>query len=82
MIPVCGMNKGGHCQAFSRIERFHAIDAGSMLALILLGHAPHRQQSRRFRFHQALLQGVNGLPITPLAGLCDLLLHAPHLLLQ
>src|SRR6266700_3636715 len=63
-------------------ERFDAIDSGGMLALVLFGHAAHCQQAGRLRFHQALLQVVNGPFVTTLAGLSDLLLHAHHLLLQ
>ena len=48
-----------------------------MLALILLGRTAHRQQSRRFRFHQPLLQGVNRLAVSALAGFSDLRLTYP-----
>jgi hypothetical protein len=54
----------------------------SIPALILAGHPAHGQQPGRFRFHQLLLQIMNGLLIATLAGVRDLLLYAYHLLLQ
>src|SRR5262249_40481669 len=49
-------------------DGFHAISTSGFLALVVLGHPSHRQQSGRPGFHSQLLQLVNCLQVPTFRG--------------
>ena len=81
-FPVLRVIVLGHDKAFFGRNRFDAIHSRYLLALVLLCHSSHSQQSRGFRFHQQLLQFLYFSRITTLFGSIDALLNAEAMLFE
>jgi hypothetical protein len=81
-FPSFRVNLLGQDQSLVRWNGFYPIHSGSVLALVVLRHSPHREKSSGSGFHQQLLKFVGGLGIAMLTGLKDALLESVHVLLK
>jgi len=71
-----------HCKPPGWFDGFHSINPCGFLALIVLGHSPHCEQSRCPGLHQQFLKLLNCSLVATLLGSKDALLYPVHMLLK
>src|SRR6266566_5038468 len=82
LLPVCWVNVFSHCKTLRRFDSFYSINPCGFLALIVLGHSTHCEQSRCPGLHQQFLKFLNCSLVATLFGSKDALLYPVHMLLK
>ena len=67
-----------HDQTLCWLDRFHAVDARSTFALVILRHLAYREGTGSLGFHQQPLKVVSRFVIPTKGGLIDPLLQSVH----
>ncbi len=76
------VNVFSHCKSPGWFDGFHSINPCGFLALIVLGHSSHCEQSRCPGLHQQFLKLLNCSLVATLLGSKDALLYPVHMLLK
>ena len=82
LLPVLWVNVFSHCKTLRWFNGFYAIDSCGFLALVVLGHSTHCEQSRCPGLHQQFLKLLNCSLVATLLGSKDALLYPVHMLLK
>src|SRR2546428_5076767 len=82
LLPVLWVKVFSHCKTLRRFDSFYSIDPCGFLALIVLGHSTHCEQSRCPGLHQQFLKFLNCSLVATLLGSKDALLYPVHMLLK